>query len=100
MSTDCKFWQRCSAPICPLDPQVDKRKHLPGEPICRLLCEVVKPDSLSAFVAAGIGEWIHAEVSAAVLPLSERWGRIRQGLDRAAKTGSVLTPSFGRTSDA
>ena len=32
---ECPSFQRCSAPLCPLDPQVELRVYRPGEPTCR-----------------------------------------------------------------
>lgn len=89
-SESCHLWQRCSAPICPLDANRDKATMLAGEPVCRLLNEAVKLNAAETFRAAGIDDAIFDAVSAAVLPLSERWGRIRQSLDRAKTSGTVL----------
>ena len=32
----CPRFDRCTVPICPLDPDQDLRTHLPGEPRCAL----------------------------------------------------------------
>ena len=32
----CSRFQRCSAPLCPLDPESEKRVYLEKEPTCRL----------------------------------------------------------------
>jgi len=32
----CPYFERCSVPLCPLDPDVGKRVYIEGEPICRL----------------------------------------------------------------
>ncbi len=32
----CSRFKRCSVPLCPLDPEVEKRVYLEGEPTCRL----------------------------------------------------------------
>lgn len=32
----CPKSLRCSAPLCPLDPSINKRVYLKGDPICRL----------------------------------------------------------------
>ena len=39
---DCPRFDRCSAPICPLDTDWQLRTHLPGEPICAFLREAAK----------------------------------------------------------
>ncbi len=35
----CPKYPRCSAPLCPLDPDMDKRFYVEGDPICRLPLE-------------------------------------------------------------
>ncbi len=35
----CPKYQRCSAPLCPLDPDMDKRFYIKGDPICSLPVE-------------------------------------------------------------
>lgn len=35
----CPKYPRCSAPLCPLDPDMDKRFYIEGDPICRLPVE-------------------------------------------------------------
>ena len=35
----CPKSLRCSAPLCPLDPDINKRIYLKGDPICRLSFE-------------------------------------------------------------
>ncbi len=32
----CPRFQRCSVPLCPLDPEVEKRVYWEGEPTCKL----------------------------------------------------------------
>ena len=35
----CPKYQRCSAPLCPLDPDMNKRFYIKGDPICGLPVE-------------------------------------------------------------
>ena len=35
----CPKYPRCSAPLCPLDPDMDKRFYIKGDPICSLPVE-------------------------------------------------------------
>ena len=32
----CVRFERCNAPLCPLDPDVEKRTYIKGEAVCRL----------------------------------------------------------------
>ncbi len=47
--TDCSKFDRCSAPICPLDPEWQKRTHVKGERICFYLLECVKSGAEARF---------------------------------------------------
>lgn len=39
----CKYYESCSANVCPLDPSYTLRTHLRDEPVCKLLLELSKP---------------------------------------------------------
>lgn len=41
--TDCKYFDNCNAPICPLDERFICRQYLRGEPVCYFMAEAVKP---------------------------------------------------------
>ena len=41
--TDCKYFDSCDAPICPIDEQFICRQYLKGEPVCYFMAEAVKP---------------------------------------------------------
>ena len=86
---ECPKWNRCSAPICPLDPLVSKRKMLPGEAVCTYISEAVKNDSSVIFEASGLS-WLHSAITQA-LPELEHWhGPLRYRLKRAKNTGSKM----------
>jgi len=38
----CPRFERCNAPICPLDPNWQKARYLKGEPVCRWGLELAK----------------------------------------------------------
>lgn len=38
----CPRFDRCNAPICPLDPNWQQARHVDGEPICRWMLELAK----------------------------------------------------------
>ena len=85
----CKKFQACSAPVCPLDPNWRKARHLKGERICFYLCEAQKVDAEAIFGGRGWGKLYRLMVE--VTPdISTRWGTIKKALVKAAKTGSRL----------
>ena len=44
---DCPRFDKCSAPICPLDPKWRERAHLSEDRLCFYLCESVKPGGMN-----------------------------------------------------
>lgn len=57
----CPRWDRCSANVCPLDPDWRHRSHADGESVCSLAQEVVKPGA-GARLAPYVREEVIAEV--------------------------------------
>lgn len=92
---DCPKWCGCSAPICPLDPEIDLRTHCKDEPVCFYLREYVKPGGKGRIDGGLTRE--HAEAIAEGYPLIiARWSDIRRQLERSAKTGSRLGKRPGK----
>lgn len=88
-STLCPRWNRCSTPLCPLDPDVFKRAALNDEPVCYYLTEAVKSDAEAIFRRRGRSE-LYELISKLIQPMSARWGRIRRHLERAKSNGSRM----------
>ena len=86
---DCPKFSRCSAPICPLDGEWDRRKMLDDEPVCFYLLEHAKECSKARFEERGLRELY--ELIDRVLPeQSSKWGRIARTYERARTSGSRL----------
>lgn len=85
----CPRFDSCNAPICPLDPNWDNRRHLPGDPVCLWLREAVKQGGIARIACAATGEI--AAVVAETLPAIEASSSdIRHKLKVAARSGSKL----------
>ena len=89
-SDHCPKWEKCKAPICPLDPDWEKRKMMPDESICFYQSEAMKADAKANFEMRGAGELFDL-VSGPIPAMSAKWARIRLGLARAKPTGSRMT---------
>jgi len=85
----CPKYKGCSAPICPLDPNWRKARHLKGERICFFLCEAQKGGAEAIFGGRGFGD-LYQVMLGATPDISNRWGAIRNALAKAAKTGSRM----------
>ncbi len=87
--TDCTRFERCAAPICPLDRQWRQRTHLRGEPLCLYLRESVKADARAVLAGHLPSELLAAVVDTAPAIIAAH-GDIRRRLLRASRQSSML----------
>ncbi len=80
--SDCPKWISCSAPICPLDSEWDKREMMDDERICFYLLESQKSGAELAFHQRDLDDLYLAMVSMKPTITAKR-GRIRRHLERA-----------------
>lgn len=83
----CPRWEGCVAPVCPLATDWERHRHLDGERVCGLLCELAKEGGearLRGVLSAVLVDRL-AEVAPAI---ASRWYPIRKRLQRASRTGS------------
>lgn len=85
----CPRWGRCSANICPLDPDWRERSHAPGEPVCGLALEAAKSGADERLAGYVSGE-VLAEVRRVLPEITSRWYVIRRAVARAAARGSRM----------
>lgn len=85
----CPKWDKCNAPLCPLDHELFKRVMRGGDPVCHYLTEAVKPDADANFRARGRTELFEV-VSNLIPAMSSRWRGIRYALKRAKSSGSRM----------
>jgi hypothetical protein len=85
----CPRWERCNAPICPLDPSWQRRVLHRDDPTCFYLTESVKLGAEANFEARGLGALYQAMVEATP-GIRSRHRRIEKALDRAKNSGSKL----------
>ena len=87
--SDCPRYDRCNAPLCPLDSDWAIRRHVGNDPVCGLALETVKQGA-----EARLGQYVRPEVLARVsevMPhLARRSYGIRRALKRASESGSRL----------
>lgn len=85
----CPKFDKCSAPICPLDEHWRERKHLDGEPVCLWLRELAKPGGEAILGGALRGEQAQA-IGRAAPGIIARWRTVRRELQRASRYGSKV----------
>lgn len=95
----CPRYERCSAPICPMDRDWRRRTHLKGEPACGLLLELAK--SSGEATLRGV---LRAEVADAVVAhtpvMLARYAPLRRASEKAAGSGSRLANLRARNTKA
>ncbi len=87
--SDCPRFDKCSAPICPLDSDWRLRVYRKGEPICFYLLEYVKPDAKAQFQGS-IGVPIYEAIQTSIDAMSHRYAPLCRALERAKRTGSRM----------
>jgi len=95
---NCNKFNSCSAPICPLDPDWEKRNYLKGEPSCLYLREHSKIATRANLAYLLPKEFyssicqVHAEIMARTGVCGI--GLLRTVLTESSKTGSKIFSSF------
>lgn len=85
----CPKFDKCSANICPLDPDRQLRRYIKGEAVCFLLRELVKPGARLILDRIIPKELLDLVLSAAP-EISARHAPIRSSLERSAETPSMI----------
>ena len=87
--SQCSKFQKCTAPICPIDPIWHKRKHISGDRICFYLIEAQKPDAKAVFEVRSLGCLYGVMVTHAP-QISQRHHTINTALIKAKNTSSRI----------
>jgi hypothetical protein len=84
----CSKFEKCSAPVCPLDSDWALRKHLDGERVCFYLSEYSKPcrDNLKQAIAIKLFQTIEGSYD----DILTTYGLMKKRLNRSALTPSRL----------
>ena len=82
---ECPRFDRCNAPICPLDPDVLDRVHAKGEAVCHYLRLYVK-NALWGLKTGSVPANLTIRIAAAYSRLTARYGPLKDALERAAKS--------------
>ena len=81
---ECPRFDKCNAPICPLDPDVLDRAHVKGDPVCHYLRLYVKR-ALWGLKTGSIPANLEIRIAGAYSRLTTRYGPLKRTLERAAK---------------
>lgn len=85
----CKKYEKCSANVCPLDPEFEKTKHFAGDRFCHYLMEHAKAGSKALFEHKGRID-IHDRITEIIPKLFALSGVLKSQYEKASKTGSRM----------
>jgi hypothetical protein len=97
----CPRFDHCDAPICPLDRNWLKRRHVDRDPVCLYLRESVKPNARANLAPHLRGELVAVVFNTAPAIIAAQ-GDIRRRLARASNQASKLahmTKNFAGSED-
>lgn len=91
--TQCPKFNQCNAPVCPLDAEWEKRKHMSEDKCCHYLLEAAKIDAKTNFKVAGLNEMLVA-IQVVQDDILSSSASIKHTYDRAKNTPSRMHPTF------
>jgi hypothetical protein len=95
---DCPKFSKCSAPLCPLDPDWKKRSMTKDERVCFYLREAVKEGAQERF-QGGIAEEIYFQAVDLLPEMLAHSGSLQKRLQKARTTGSKINRRFLEQTD-
>ena len=85
----CPKFHHCNAPLCPLDPEWNRRTMIQGENLCHYLCEASKNGAIERF-ANRYDKHILTEAFNQADQMRRYSKALERGLARAASAPSVI----------
>lgn len=92
--SQCPKFQKCNAPICPIDPIWDKRKHFSGDRVCFYLLEAQKVNAKALFEVRGLG-YLYEVMVIHTHEISSRHNSIKKALASAKISSSRMARKVG-----
>lgn len=89
----CPKFNKCNAPVCPLDKEWQKRKHISGDKCCVYLLELSKANAEGNFVGAGLSN-VYEAIEVVKQDILYSSASIKRAYTRAASAPSRLKPKF------
>ncbi len=96
--SQCPKFQKCNAPICPIDPIWHKRKHFSGDRVCFYLMEAQKPNAKALFEVRGLG-YLYEVMVMHTQSIADTYTPIKNALEKAKATSSRMARKLGERHD-
>ena len=82
---DCPNFEGCNAPLCPLDPDWQKRTHLAGDKVCYYINTYAKTNG-AAYLRYNVRVELYEAIAEHYPAISAHNSPLRYAVKRAAKT--------------
>ena len=89
MSLKCPRFNKCDAPLCPIDPEWRKRKMLKNERVCHYLTEVTKEGAFVRYIYRPDADLYH-KASEEIVAMREAFPVLDKRLEKSSRFGSRI----------
>lgn len=91
----CPKFNKCNAPICPLDKDWRKRKHINGDKCCTYLLEASKTGAKANFAGAGL-KYLLEVIEVVKKDILSSSNTLKRTYERAKTTPTRMQPKFSK----
>lgn len=91
----CPKFNTCNAPICPLDKDWSKRKHINGDKCCTYLLETSKAGAKANFAGAGL-TYLLEVIEVVKKDILSSSNTLKRTYERAKTTPTRMQPKFSK----
>ena len=92
--SQCPKFQKCNAPVCPIDPIWQKRRHMNGDRVCFYLMEAHKPNAKAVFEGRSLS-YLYDAIVRHALVIADTYRPIKKAIEKAKITSSRMTRIVG-----
>jgi hypothetical protein len=90
----CPKFQHCNAPVCPLDSDWQKRKHINGDRVCFFLMEAQKLNAKAVFEVRSLG-YLYQLMVTYTPEITGKYNVIKTAIEKAKTSSSRMARKIG-----
>lgn len=89
MSLNCPRFNKCDAPLCPIDPEWRQRRMLKNERVCHYLTEVTKPGAFDRYIHRRDAD-LYLKASEEIASMQEAFPVLDKRLEKSSRLRSRI----------
>lgn len=89
MSLNCPRFNKCEAPLCPIDPDWRQRRMLKNERVCHYLTEVTKPGAFDRYIHRRDAD-LYLKASEEIASMREAFPMLDKRLEKSSRLRSRI----------